>query len=192
MAIILASSSRYRVDLLSRLGVEFTTCSPNIDETPRASEPPRALSARLSGAKAQAIAATTANATLVIGSDQVADINGRPLGKPGTRERAKAQLRAASGQTVTFHTAVTLVNTTHDAAETLIDQTLVRFRILNDDAIDRYLNHETPLDCAGSFKAEGLGICLFESIQSQDPTALVGLPLIALSELLRRQGINLP
>jgi len=196
--LILASTSRYRRELLARLGLPFATARPDVDETPWPGEAPEALARRLAQAKAQAIASTQPQAW-VIGSDQVAECAGQLLGKPGGREAALAQLRAASGREVVFHTALCLMRVTGpDAgADTstcwlACDQTHVTFRTLGDDELVRYVDTEQPFDCAGSFKSEGLGISLFERIHSDDPTALIGLPLIALCGLLRQAGFALP
>ncbi len=188
-ALILASTSRYRAELLSRLRLPFSCAGPDVDETPLPGESPLALTIRLARAKAAAVAARQPGAW-VIGSDQAAELDGMPLGKPGTREAACAQLTAMSGREVLFHTAVCV----GDGALYLeaADLTRVRFRRLRPDEIERYVDAERPLDCAGSFKCEGLGIALFEAIHNQDPTALVGLPLIALSGLLREAGFSLP
>lgn len=185
--LILASTSVYRRDLLARLGLPFETARPGTDETPEPGEAPHALAARLARAKAQALAAPDA---WVIGSDQVAELDGLPLGKPGTFEAAQAQLSAMSGRAVRFHTAVCLAGPAglHEA----LDLTEVHFRALSAGEIDRYLQAESPLDCAGSFKCEGLGISLFEAIDNRDPTALVGLPLIATARLLRQAGFRVP
>lgn len=189
MSLVLASTSRYRRELLQRLGLPFDCVRPQVDETPTDGEAPLALATRLAAAKAAEVAARHPGAW-VIGSDQVADLNGQPLGKPGTVEVACAQLAAMSGQTVRFHTAVCLSG----AGESLtaVDLTEVRFRALEQDEIARYVATELPLDCAGSFKCEGLGISLFEAIDNRDPTALVGLPLIAVCGLLRRAGFAVP
>lgn len=191
--LVLASTSRYRRELLERLGRPFRTLAPAIDETPQPGEPPAVLAARLALAKAQAAAAGCPGA-LVIGSDQVADLDGRALGKPGSPDAARAQLEASSGRAVVFHTAVCLLDTRHapPRAEVETDTTRVVFRRLHGDEITRYLAAEDALDCAGSFKAERLGIGLFERIESTDPTALVGLPLIALARLLRAAGVAVP
>ena len=188
--LVLASTSPYRRELLSRLGLPFTVERPDVDETPAPGEPPVALAARLGLGQARAVAARHPDAW-VIGSDQVAELDGRTLGKPGTRERAAAQLAAASARSVAFHTALCLLGP-GDVAHRHVDRTQVRFRPLDDDAIGRYLDAEQPYDCAGSFKCEGLGIVLFEAIRSDDPTALVGLPLIALAGALRAAGYRLP
>lgn len=191
--IVLASTSHYRRDLLARFGLPFRVVSPNCDEKPQPGEEPHAMASRLALAKANAVA-TTCPGTLVIGSDQVAEIAGRVFGKPGSAVAARAQLAASSGRTARFHTAVCVVDTRHGFAtiRTEIDTTHVVFRVLEEDEIARYVDVETPFDCAGSFKAEGLGITLFERIESQDPSALIGLPLIALARLLRTAGIILP
>lgn len=188
--LLLASTSRYRRELLSRLGLAFAVAGPDIDETARDGETPPDLAARLARAKATAIALRERDAW-AIGSDQVAALDGRPLGKPGDRDAAIAQLAAMSGRAIAFHTAVALA---HGDGRVLdaSDTTTVRFRMLHDDEIARYVDAEQPLDCAGSFKSEGLGIALFEAIDSQDPTALVGLPLIATARLLRLAGFVVP
>ena len=189
--LVLASTSRYRRDLLARLTPRFRALAPDTSETARTSEPAATLATRLAQAKARAVATQCANA-IVIGSDQAATLGGAILGKPGDIERAHAQLAAASGQEVVFHTAVCVVDTRQATLRefSAIDTTRVFFRRLEGDEIARYLERERPLDCAGSFKAEGLGIALFERIDSQDPTALIGLPLVALSRLLREAGID--
>ncbi|MBP6626030.1 MAG: septum formation inhibitor Maf [Arenimonas sp.] len=187
--LVLASTSRYRHDLLARLGLPFSVDRPDVDEIPQPGESPAALARRLAEAKARAVAIRHPGAW-VIGSDQVADRDGEPLGKPGTMDAALQQLLASSGRTVRFHTAACLVN--GDRKLAFEDVTDVAFRALERDEILRYLQAEQPLDCAGSFKCEGLGIALFESIQTRDPTALVGLPLIALAQALRAAGYRLP
>ncbi|WP_313348580.1 Maf family nucleotide pyrophosphatase [Stenotrophomonas sp.] len=188
-ALLLASTSRYRRELLERLGLPLETARPEVDETPAPGEAPRALAVRLAAAKAAEVAARHPG-RWVIGSDQVADLNGAPLGKPGDVAGAHAQLAAMSGQTVAFHTAVCLRR--DDEILDACDLTQVRFRRLEAEEIARYVATEQPLDCAGSFKCEGLGITLFEAIDNRDPTALIGLPLIALSALLRQAGYRLP
>ena len=188
--LVLASTSRYRRELLARLGLAFATDRPDVDETALPGEAPAALASRLAEAKARAVAARHPGAW-VIGSDQVADRDGQPLGKPGERDTALAQLLAASGRSVRFHTAWCLLGPQQVMLPGL-DLTEVRFRPLERDQIERYLDAEQPYDCAGSFKCEGLGIVLFEAINSQDPTALVGLPLIGLSQALRSAGYRLP
>lgn len=189
MPLILASTSRYRRELLERLRLPFHVARPDTDETPLPGETPADLARRLALGKARAIAARQPEAW-VIGSDQVAELHGQALGKPGTREHAVAQLTAMSGREVHFHTAVSLVR--GEAVLERQDITVVRFRDLQTEEIERYVEAEQPLDCAGSFKCEGLGIALFRSIDSQDPTALVGLPLIALSAMLRQAGFQAP
>jgi septum formation protein len=191
--LILASTSRYRRELLSRLLTGFRVVAPEVDETPRENESPAALAARLAAAKARNVAERHPGAC-VIGSDQVAEIDGRPLGKPGPPERARAQLAASSGRTVVFHTAICIADArpTPEREYAAADVTRVVFRTLGEDEIARYVEREQPLDCAGSFRAEGLGIALFERIETIDPTALIGLPLITLSDLLRRAGFTLP
>jgi septum formation protein len=188
---VLASTSRYRRELLARLVAGFEVVAPDVDESPQPGESPAALAARLAEAKARAVAAGRPGA-VVIGSDQVAELHGRPVGKPGTAERARTQLAASAGRTLVFHTAVCLVDTRSGAADAAIDRTEVVFRPLTADEIARYVEIENPIDAAGSFKAEGAGIALFERIESTDPTALIGLPLIALSRLLRAAGFTLP
>ncbi len=187
----LASTSRYRRELLERLRLPFAVARPEVDETALPGETPLALAIRLAEAKAQAVARTLTGDSWALGSDQVADLDGRPLGKPGGRDAAIAQLRAMSGGMVRFHTALCLA---HADGRTLaaIDLTEVRFRALADAEIERYVDAEQPFDCAGSFKSEGLGIALFESIDNRDPTALIGLPLIATCTLLRQAGFPLP
>ena len=191
--LVLASTSRYRRELLSRLTTHFRADAPRVDETPLPAETPAGLAARLAAAKASEVAKRTPG-TVVIGSDQVADLGGRLLGKPGDAQRAREQLSACSGCEVIFHTALCVVDGRNDArrAFTAIDATRVRFRPLGPDEIDRYIEREQPFDCAGSFKVEALGVALFESVESADPTALIGLPLIALCKLLRDAGISVP
>jgi septum formation protein len=188
-ALVLASTSRYRRELLARLGLAFTVDSPDVDEAPLPGEAPQALARRLAQAKARAVAARHPQAW-VIGSDQVADLGGQPLGKPGHHDAAVAQLMACSARTVRFHTAVCLVR--GERRLEFADTTEVCFRPLERAEVARYVQAEQPLDCAGSFKCEGLGITLFEAIHTRDPTALVGLPLIALAQALREAGFRLP
>ena len=188
--LILASTSIYRRELLERLRLPFETARPEVDENPRPGESPIALAERLAVAKAGAIAEREP-AAFVIGSDQVAELDGRPLGKPGTRDGALAQLGAMSGRAVHFRTAVCVRHGEH-APRLAIDTTTVRFRSLSFAEIERYVDAEQPLDCAGSFKSEGLGITLFDAIETIDPTALIGLPLIATARLLRETGFVLP
>ena len=194
-ALVLASTSRYRRELLARLALPFETAAPDVDETPRAGEAPRELALRLALEKAQAVAQTMAARkpqAIVIGSDQVADLHGQPLGKPGTHERAAAQLARMSGQTVLFHTAVAVVQASRGFAQSSLATVTVRFRTLDAATIERYLLAEQPYDCAGSAKSEGLGIALLQAIESDDPTALIGLPLIRTAQLLRAAGLTLP
>jgi len=185
--IILASTSRYRRELLSRLQLPFTTRSPDAVEDAIEGEAPAAMAARLALAKAKSIEAANA---LVIGSDQVASLDGRLLRKPGSAEVAVAQLRAAQGKTVLFHTAVAVIATGSGQTLQHVDCTEVLFRRLDKVALEQYVRLESPLDCAGSFKSEGLGISLFERITSQDPTALIGLPMIFVADALRRLGAD--
>lgn len=187
--LILASTSRYRAELLQRLHLPFDTQRPDVDETPQPGEMPAKLAMRLAQAKAAAVASTHPRAW-TIGSDQVAELDGVPLGKPGDRPHAVAQLAAMSGKTVHFHTAACVMQ--GHAVHTAMDLTRVRFRTLSTDEIERYVDAEQPFDCAGSFKSESLGICLFDAIESSDPTALIGLPLIATAKLLREAGFMLP
>ncbi len=189
--LVLGSTSVYRRELLQRLGLAFTTDKPEVDETPRPGEAPSALAQRLALAKAQAVAARHPQA-IVIGSDQVANLNGQPLGKPGTHERAVTQLRAMSGQTVVFHTALAVVHA--DTGLLLQDMADVRvqFRDLSDAEIERYLRAERPYDCAGAAKSEGLGIALLARIDNDDPSALIGLPLIRTCAMLRQAGLQVP
>ena len=188
--LVVASSSAYRQELLKRLRVPFMVFSPDVDETPHAGETPLALAQRLALAKAQAIGQDL-QAAVVIGSDQVADLNGQPLGKPGTHERAVAQLQLMRGQTLIFHTSVAVVCVHDSFCQQHTASVKVRFRDLSDAEIENYLLAEQPYDCAGSAKSEGLGIALLDSIESDDPTALIGLPLIATSRMLRAAGIEL-
>ena len=189
--LILASTSPYRRELLARLRIPFEVVRPEADETPMSGEGPSALADRLAEAKARAVALRHPQAW-VIGSDQVAEFGGQPLSKPGSFERAADQLAAASGRTLNFHTAVTLYRHADRRAIRVHDTTRVRFRTLQPAEIERYLHAEQPYDCAGSFKAEGLGITLFDAIDSRDPTALIGLPLVALAQALRDAGFTLP
>lgn len=177
--------------LLERLQTPFITVRPDVDETPLPGEAPPATAERLAREKALAVAADHPGA-LIIGSDQVACLGDDIFGKPGTAERAIAQLHRMSGQTVLFHTALALVNTRSGHVRCEGVPTLVRFRRLDDAEIRRYVDKERPLDCAGSAKSEGLGISLLEALSGDDPTALVGLPLIALSRMLRAEGVQLP
>ena len=188
--LVLASTSRYRRELLARLGLPFAVDRPDVDESPLAGEAPASTAARLAQAKARVVAPRHPGAW-IIGSDQVADLDGTALGKAGDRDRALAQLQACSGRRVVFQTALCLLRDEGPPLAAL-DRTEVVFRRLHRDEILRYLDAEQPYDCAGSFKCEGLGISLFDAIHSQDPTALVGLPLIALARALREAGYRLP
>ncbi len=188
--VVLGSTSRYRRELLSRLGLPFEVDSPEVDETPRPGERPADLALRLAVAKARAVAARHPQAA-VIGSDQVADLEGEPLGKPGTHERAVQQLRRMRGRTVVFQTALAVVCAQTGFEQADLAAVRVRFRDLSDAEIETYLRIEQPYDCAGSAKSEGLGIALLESIDNDDPTALVGLPLIRTCRLLRAAGVKL-
>ncbi len=187
--LILASTSRYRRELLERLRLPFEVVSPEVDESSLPGETPAALAQRLALAKAWAVARQHP-AAVVIGSDQVADLAGEPIGKPGNHERAVAQLRAMRGRTVVFQTAVAVVHAAAAYEQVLLAPVTVRFRDLHDDEIEHYLRTEMPYDCAGSAKCETLGIALLEAIESDDPTALVGLPLIRTARLLREAGVN--
>ncbi len=189
--LVLGSTSRYRRELLQRLNLPFTVTAPEVDETPLPGEAPRALALRLALAKAPAVAALHPDA-VVIGSDQVADLAGHALGKPGTHERAVAQLRLMSDHTVVFQTALAVVCQATGFERVDLAPVEVRFRTLADDEIERYLHAEQPYDCAGSAKSEGLGISLLDAIVSDDPTALVGLPLIRTCRMLRAAGMVLP
>lgn len=189
--IVLASTSAYRRMLLERFQLPFETARPEVDETPLPDEHPAATADRLAIAKAQAVAPQWPDA-LVIGSDQVAHIDDEVFGKPGSVERAVAQLRSMSGRTVVFHTALAVIDTRSRRIQTDSVPTEVRFRTLSDAEITRYVERELPLDCAGSAKSEGLGITLLDALSGDDPTALVGLPLIALSRMLREAGVELP
>ena len=189
--LILASGSRYRAELLRRLGLDFESWAPEVDETANPGEAPRETAIRLARAKAAAGSTRFPNAW-IIGSDQVAECAGRPIGKPGTLEAARLQLRSMRGRVILFHTALCVARPGgKDMRGTLVD-TEVAFRSLTDAEIERYLEREPALDCAGSAKSEGLGITLLDRLTGDDPTALVGLPLIALSEILRAEGFELP
>ena len=188
--VVLGSTSRYRRELMERLRVPFSVAAPHVDETPLPGEAPKALALRLALAKAKAVAALHPEA-VVIGSDQVADLAGQPLGKPGEHERAVAQLRQMRGQTVIFQTALAVVCLATGFEKVDLAEVRVVFRDLSDDEIEAYLRAEQPYDCAGSAKSEGLGIALLESIDNDDPTALIGLPLIRTARLLRQAGVKL-
>lgn len=191
MKLVLASTSAYRRELLQRFDLPFEVARPDIDETPLPGEAPQATAERLAVEKARAVAARFPDA-LIIGSDQVAYMGEALFGKPGTVERAIAQLKSMSGRTVIFHTALALLNTRSGHVQVEAVPTEVRFRSLSDDEIVRYVNKERPLDCAGSAKSEGLGIALLDALSGDDPNALIGLPLIALARMLRNEGIALP
>ena len=190
-ALLLASSSPFRRQLLDKLGLNFIHQSPDIDESRLAGESPVALVMRLAREKAAALADSHPD-TLIIGSDQVAVIGDRVLGKPGTREKAIEQLSAASGQRVTFLTGLCLLNTATGRTQVACDPYHVQFRTLRPAQIERYVDAEQPLNCAGSFKSEGLGIVLFKALEGRDPNTLVGLPLILLTEFLAAEGVALP
>lgn len=188
--LVLGSTSPYRRELLGRLRLPFDVASPEVDERPLPGEMPAATAQRLAVLKAQAVAARCADDAVVIGSDQVADLNGVILGKPGDHARAMAQLQAMRGQTVRFHTAVCVKRGTTGFEQTVVNTVSVQFRVYSDAAIETYLRLEQPYDCAGSAKCEGLGIALLARIDSDDPTALVGLPLIATTGLLQAAGLD--
>ena len=188
-ALILASTSRYRRELLERLRIPFQALAPDTDETPLPGEAPAALAERLALAKARTLATRFPDA-VVIGADQVADVDGLAIGKPGNHERAVEQLRAMSGRTIVFHTALAVVRAATGFAEVRRVPVPVRFRTLSDAEIEFYLRTEQPYDCAGSAKCETLGIALLDAIESDDPTALIGLPLIRTSALLRAAGLD--
>lgn len=189
-ALILGSSSPYRRELLARLGLAFTCVAPEVDETPLTGEMPEAIALRLALAKAQAVAAAYPDA-LIVASDQVADVDGKPLGKPGNHDRAVRQLRALRGRRVVFHTALCLLDGASTRHQLDNVSTTVTFRHLGDAQIERYLERERPYDCAGSARIESLGIALVERIESDDPTALIGLPLVALVSMLAREGVDI-
>ena len=188
--VILGSTSRYRKELLSRLQIPFDTAAPDVDETPQLNESPKDLAMRLALAKAHAVALKNPQA-VVIGSDQVADLEGEPLGKPGNHANATLQLQRMRGKTVIFQTALSVVCLTTRFEKTDLAAVKVKFRDLSDSEIESYLLAEEPYDCAGSAKSEGLGIALLESIESDDPTALIGLPLIRTCLMLREAGVNI-
>jgi len=189
--IVLASTSVFRKMLLEKLAVEFSTGSPEIDESALANESPQELVKRLSVAKAKALSDLYPD-NLIIGSDQVACIDDEVLGKPGNFENALIQLRKASGKPVTFYTSLTLLNSATGHTQTLCEPFRVYFRKLDDDQITRYLMHEQPYNCAGSFKSEGFGISLFEKLEGDDPNTLIGLPLIQLIKMLDNEGVHIP
>lgn len=187
--LILGSTSPYRRELLERLRIPFDVVAPDVDEVPMAGESPHQLACRLALAKASAVAAQFPDC-VVIGSDQVADLDGEPLGKPGTHARAVAQLRQMRGKTVIFQTAIAVVCLDSGFKETDLAQVKVMFRALTDSEIEAYLQAEKPYDCAGSAKSEGLGISLLDAIDNDDPTALVGLPLIRTCRMIRAAGVK--
>lgn len=189
--LILASSSRYRADLLRRLGLSFSQASPHIDESAQPNESPERLAERLAIGKARAVARDHPG-SLVIGSDQVASLDGITLGKPGTAARAQEQLALCSGKIVHFYTGLCLAGPSPGDEISLTDTFTVHFRTLSSTQIQRYVERELPLDCAGSFKVEGLGISLFEKLEGKDPNTLIGLPLIDLVSLLNQRGIAIP
>ena len=189
--LVLASTSRYRKMLLDRLGLPFLVVAPGTDETSLRDEAPAATAFRLAEAKARSVAGAHPDA-VIIGSDQVADCDGRPIGKPGTHERAVAQLTELSGQTVVFHTGLCVLDAASGQCQTALVDVRSTFRFLSADEIESYLRSERPYDCAGSVRSEALGIALFERIESDDPTALIGLPLIQLTSMLRAAGIGVP
>ncbi len=189
--VILGSTSPYRRELLARLRIPFDLVAPRVDEAPRAAERPKELACRLAMSKARAVAARFPQC-VVIGADQVADLDGESIGKPMVHEVAASQLRRMSGKMVIFQTAVAVVCQATKFAQMDLAQVQVRFRELEDTEIETYLVAEQPYDCAGSAKSEGLGIVLLESIESDDPTALIGLPLIRICRMLRAAGVKLP
>ena len=190
MNLILASTSPYRKILLEKLKIPFTCRKPNVDESPQNAEQAQDLVARLARSKAQAVGTGMPNA-YIIGSDQVASLDGKILGKPGNYDIAFAQLKAASGRAVTFHTGLCLFDTHTQTCHSAVEDFVVSFKSLSDKQIRRYLLAEQPYDCAGSFKSEGLGIMLFSALDGRDPNTLVGLPLIRLTELFTELGIDL-
>ena len=180
--IVLASTSLYRAELLQRLKIPFTTCKPDADESPLTDETPIQTARRLSLAKANSVVALHSGA-LIIGSDQVAELDGLPIGKPGTRDTARQQLQMMRARSLVFHSGIALINSDSGRIQSAVVSTTVRFRNYSNAEIEYYLEHESALDCAGSAKSEGLGIALIESMQSEDPTALVGLPLTTLCSM---------
>ena len=189
--LVLASTSRYRRELLARLGLRFDVAAPEADETPLPGETPAATALRLSVDKAKSVSPRFPDG-LIVGSDQVADCDGEPVGKPGDHVRAVAQLSRLSGRTVVFHTAVALLDAASGRCRSAMVDVRSTFRVLGGDEIETYLRREQPYDCAGSVKSEALGIALFERIESDDPSALVGLPLIRLAAMLREAGVRVP
>ncbi len=191
MQLVLASSSPYRRELLSRLRIDFIQASPDVDETPLAGESPGETSSRLALKKAQVLAKAHPDA-LIIGADQVALLEGKQIGKPGHHDKAVQQLTAMRGKTLSFHTAVCLYNSRNQSAQQAIEITELVMRDYSDAEIERYLRLETPYDCAGSAKSDGLGITLIQAIRGDDPTGLIGLPLIKRSAMLRNEGMLIP
>ncbi len=191
MRLILASSSLYRRELLARLQIPFEVMSPDVDETPLSKEAPQDTALRLAQLKARTVAATFPDA-LIIGSDQVALLGTQQLGKPHTFENAKKQLLAASGKSMVFHTALCLLNSRSENIQTRVVPITIKFRTLSEGLIERYLEKERPYNCAGSAKSEGLGIALIERFDGEDPNALIGLPLIALVDMLHNEGVSVP
>lgn len=189
--IVLGSSSPFRQQLLQTLGIEFSTCSPDIDETPQSQEPPEQLVERLAVEKARAVALQHPDA-LIIASDQVSVLDGKINGKPGNLANATAQLKSSSGNTVTFFTSLCLYDGLDGSYQVAVVPFKVHFRQLSDDKIARYLEKEQPFNCAGAFKSEGLGISLFEKLEGEDPNSLIGLPLIRLVSFLEQKGIQIP
>lgn len=188
---VLGSTSKYRAELLSRLGLPFDAAAPDCDETPLQDETPQKLALRLAKTKTSSLR-NQYSQSIIIGSDQVCSLGEHALGKPGTVERAIKQLREMRGQSVIFYTGLSVLHAPSGESRNSIDQTTVTLRDLSDDEIDRYIKAEMPLDCAGSFMVEKLGISLFEKVESTDPTALIGLPLIDLCKSLRYFGVSLP
>jgi MAF protein len=191
MQLVLASTSPFRLAVLKKLPLAFETDSPDIDENALPNESPEQLVKRLAEAKARAVASRH-RGSLIIGSDQVAVLNGEIIGKPGNHDKAVIQLRKASGNQVIFLTGLCLLNSDTDRAQVSCVPFTVQFRLLSDEQIERYLNYEKPYNSAGSFKSEGLGITLFEKLQGDDPNTLIGLPLIELVRMLEKEGITLP
>ncbi len=189
LRLVLGSSSPFRRSLMERLGLDFATAVPDIDESPRPGESPKALVLRLAEEKARAVAGEHPR-SLIIGSDQVACIDGEMLGKPGNRQAAVRQLSRASGQWVYFHTGLCLYNSETNRAQLVCEPFQVQFRRLSGEQIERYLDLEQPFNCAGSFRSEGLGVALFERMHGEDPNALIGLPLIRLITLLANEGVS--
>jgi len=189
--LVLGSTSPFRHELLEKLGLPFSTAAPDVDENHREGESPRELVMRLAQAKARAVA-DDHPAALIIGSDQVACVDEQILGKPGSREKAIAQLESMSGKTICFHTGLCLYNAATNKVQVVCDDFRVHFRKLGHEQIVRYVDKEEPFNCAGSFKSEGLGITLFRKLEGDDPNSLVGLPLIRLVSMLDKEGIELP